>query len=134
MKHLRHVALALPAIICWSNTAASAEKWSCDMEVSTNGKPYKQQYIVSADKLSGPSGKALFQVVLNNSDTLFAFRRLWENDPKHRSPINSYVLIAKSTGVITEFYDIGADINFGPNPGQWVSPLVTLGHCSLEQP
>jgi hypothetical protein len=134
MKRLRHAAFALAAIICWSNTAASAEKWSCDMEMSTNGKPYKQEYIVSGEKLSGPSGKALFQVVLNNSDTLFAFRRVWENYPKDQNPINGYLLIAKSTGVVTEFYDIGAHINFDLNPGQWVPPLVTLGHCSLEQP
>jgi hypothetical protein len=121
----------LAAIICGSITAESAEKWSCEMEMS--GKLYKQEWIVSDDKMFAPKGKGYFRVVLNNSDTLFAFVRLWPN-PKDRTPKNMYVVIAKSTGVVTEFDDFLADYNFGPNPDQWGPPVVTVGHCSLEQP
>jgi hypothetical protein len=134
MKHLRNIALALATIICGSITAASAEKWSCEMEMSTKGKTYKQEWIVSGDKMFAPKGKGYFRVLLNNSDTLFAFVRFWSTAPKDRTPKNDYVLIAKSTGVVTESDDILADYNFGPNPDEWTPPVVNVGHCSLEQP
>jgi hypothetical protein len=133
MKHLRDIALVSAATICGPNSAANAEKWSCEMEMSTKGKTYKQEWIVSGDKMFANSKAKGYRVVLNNSDTLFAFFRLWSNDPKDRTPTNFYVLVAKSTGVVTEFDDLPADYNFGPNPDQWSSPAVTVGHCSLVQ-
>jgi hypothetical protein len=139
MKHLRNIALALAAIICGSS-AASAEKWSCDMEM-TKGKTYKEEWIVSGDKMFVPKGKGYYRVVLNNNDTLFAFLRITPKDvPQKPSSTykndfyNDYILIAKSTGVLTEFNDFAGDYNFGPNPDQWMPPVVDIGHCTLEQP
>jgi hypothetical protein len=73
MKHLRNVAFAFVAMICGSITTASAEKWSCDMEMSTKGKAYKQEWVVSGDRMFAPKGKGYLRVVLNNNDMLFAF-------------------------------------------------------------
>jgi hypothetical protein len=63
MKHLCDIAFALATIICGS------EKWSCDMEMQ-KGKPYKQEWIVSDDKMFVPKGKGYFRVAENNSETL----------------------------------------------------------------
>ena len=119
--------IGLIAMICGASTAANAERWSCEMQMTT-GKTYKQEWIVSEDKMSAPKGKGYFRVVLNNRDTLLAFFRSWSKD---QTPNNSYVIIAKSTGVVTEIDDINVD--FGPSPEGWVSPTTTIGHCSLEQ-
>jgi hypothetical protein len=78
MKHLRDIALASAAIICGSNSAASAEKWSCEMELS-KGKTYKQEWIVSDGKteISAPGGKGYWAVARNDNDILFAFLRIF---------------------------------------------------------
>jgi len=123
----RGVAVGLMAMAC-GTTPANAEKWSCEMQMST-GKTYKQEWIVSQDKMFAPKGKGYFRVVLNNEDTLLAFFRFWNRD---QIANNSYVIIAKSTGVVTEIYDIGG-LDFGPQPDEWTSPTTTIGHCSLEQ-
>jgi len=77
-----------------------------------------------------PKGKGYFRVVLNNTDTLLAVLRFWNKD---RTANNSYVIIAKSTGVVTEIDDISG-LDFGPQPEEWVLPNTTIGRCSLEQP
>jgi hypothetical protein len=68
MKHLCNIALASAAIICGSNSAANAEKWSCEMEMS-KGKTYKQEWIVSDEKMFAPKGKGYFQVVRSRKPT-----------------------------------------------------------------
>jgi hypothetical protein len=136
MKHLRNIVLALAVIICGSTSAANAEKWSCEEEI--DGKMYKQEWIVSDDKMHAAKGKGYFQVVRNDNDILFAFFRFFEKDPKTgrliNKPKNIYVVIVKKTGIGIEFDDMAADVNFGPETEQWVPPAVDIRHCSLEQP
>ena len=113
MKHLRDFALALAAIICGSNSAANAEKWSCEMEMS-KGTTYKQEWIVSDGKMFAPKGKGYLVVARNDNDILFAFVGIFEKDQKGRpinKPTNDYVMIVKKTGMAIEFDDILADVN-----------------------
>lgn len=133
MKHpdFREFLLAVAVIACGTSTALSAEKWSCDMGMG--GKTYKQEWIVSSDRMFAPKGKGFFRVVLNNSDTLLAFFRLLPNDPKNR-PRTIYVLIAKSSGVVTEIDDIAMNTFISPEAEKYGEPNVTVGHCSLEHP
>ncbi len=132
MKHLSDVVLA-SAVIIVGSTVASAEKWSCDMEMS-KGKLYKQEWIVSDDKMFAPKGKGFYRVVLNDSDTLLAFKKMW-SDPAKDPTVSSYVyiVIAKSTGVVTEIQEM-VGFDYGTRPEQWMPPLVTVGHCLMEQP
>jgi hypothetical protein len=125
----RGVAIGLLVVVCGAGTAASAEKWSCEMQMSAE-KTYKQEWVVSEDKMFAPKGKGYYRVVLNNRDTLLAVFRFWNKDRTTAS--NSYVIIAKSTGVATEIDDIGG-LDFGPQPEQWALPSTILGHCSLDQ-
>jgi len=126
-SYCRGVAIGLIAMVYGTSTAASAERWLCEMQMTT-GKTYKQEWIVSEDKMFAPKGKGYFRVVLNNRDILLAFFRFWNKD---RTANNSYVIIAKSTGVVTEIEEAGG-LDFGPQPEEWVSPTTTIGHCSLE--
>lgn len=123
------IAIGLLAMVYGTCTAASAERWSCEMQM-TPGRTYKQEWIVSEDKMFAPKGKGYFRVVLNDRDTLLAFFRFWNKD---RTTNNHYVMIAKSTGVVTEIDEMGG-FDFGPDPEQWVPPTTTVGHCSLEHP
>jgi hypothetical protein len=129
MKHLRDIALASAAIICGSNSAANAEKWSCDFEKS--GKTFKHEWIVSDDKMFTPKGTVFARIVQNDNDILFAFFRLsFEKDLNGRptsKPSNDYVMIVKKTGMAIQFDDILADVNYGPEPEQWTPPVVHIG-------
>jgi hypothetical protein len=135
MKYLRDIAFASAAIICGSSSAANAEKWSCEMEMSTKGKTYKQEWMVHDDKMFAPKGRGYLAVARNDNDILFAFLRIFEKDQKGQpinKPTNDYVMIVKKTGMAIEFNDVLADVNYGPKPEQWTRPVVTIGHCSLE--
>ena len=143
MKHPCNVALALAAIICGSNSAANAENWSCNMDLQKGGKPYKQEWIVSDDKMFVPKGKGYYRVAENNSETLLAFLRIWDDAAKNPRPMNFYVVITKSTGTAIEFHDwdfdwgplAEKDKTNGPQPEAWMPPSVdSIGHCSLEAP
>jgi hypothetical protein len=134
MKHLRDIALALAAIICGSTTAANAEKWSCEMEMK-KGKPYKQEWIVSDDKMKMfvPKGKGFYRVAVDDDDTLLGFLRFWADPAKSPRPFTSYVLIVKSTGVAIEIDDNDFDWDRDPSSG-CRRGVSSFGHCSLEQP
>jgi hypothetical protein len=80
-----------------------------------------------------PNGKGFFRVAENDSDKLLAFLRIWDDPAKNPRPSNTYIVIAKKTGVAIEIDD--EDFDFGQRPDQWMPPSVTsFGHCSLEQP
>ena len=99
------------------------------------GKPYKQEWIVSDDKMKMfvPKGKGFYRVAVDDDDTLLGFLRIWTDPKKSPRPFTSYVLIVKSTGVAIEIDDM--DFDWGPRPEQWMPPSVSsFGHCSLEQP
>jgi hypothetical protein len=141
MKHLCNIALASAAIICGSNSAANAEKWSCEMATEmemSRGETHKQEWIVSDKKMFAPKGNAYFQVDRNDNDILFAFVRFFEKDPKTNKPINEpktniYVMIVKKTGMAIEFDDILPGMNYGFEVGKWIPPVVEIGHCTLVQ-
>jgi hypothetical protein len=133
VTYLRNIVLALTIVACGSNPAASevksSVKWSCEMEIG-KGKTYKQEWIVSDDKMFAPKGKGNFLVTRNDSDVFFAFYRWWAKDRKDPVPKNNYVMIVKSTGMAIEFDDVsGGIINFGMDPEGWVGPLVRIGSC-----
>jgi hypothetical protein len=134
---MRVALLALIAVACGSSAAVSAEIWSCEMPM-TNGKTYKQEWKVSGDRMFGrvnPGGQfrpdRFFHVVLNNSDTLLAFFRSWGHAAEDQS--TTYVLIAKSTGIVTEIDDIVMNV-MGPQYKDVAAPQTNVGHCSLERP
>jgi hypothetical protein len=130
MNALYVLAIALTAISFWPTTSANAEKWSCEMEMP-KGKTYKQEWIVSNDRMFAPKGKGYLRVLLNNTDTLLAFLTMYTKD---RTPANHYVMISKSTGVLTEIQEL-VGLDFGPQSQEWISPVVEIGHCSsLERP
>jgi hypothetical protein len=140
MKHLRDIALAFTAIMCGSSTAATAEKWSCDMETRNDQPlhlPYKQEWIVSDDEMFVGGSPVHFRVVLNNKDTLFAFARFFkrsESFPGGSTTVgNLSVMITKRTGVVTEIDEIFG-FDEGMQTKQWFPPTIDSGHCSLEQP
>jgi len=135
--YIRRVAPILIALGFWSSSAVGAEIWLCEMPMTT-GKTYEQEWMVSGDKMFArprPSGRFtsdhFYRVVLNNNNTLLAFFRSWGNAAKDWW--TSYVLITKSTGILTEIDDIVMNV-MGARYKDVAKPQVQVGHCSLESP
>ncbi len=133
MKRLyfRAGVLALTAVVCGTSAAVAAEKWSCDMTME-KGKAYKQEWVVSDNRMFAPKGKGYYRVARNDDEVVLAFLRTYGGPPKN-DPASFYVMIAKRSGMAIAVDDVGI-YGFGRNPEQWLSPLVETGHCSLEHP
>jgi hypothetical protein len=104
----------------------------------TNGQTSTQEWVVRGDKLfPSPRAKVFWPVILNDTDTLVAFYRRWEpKGSKERRAFTLYVVISKSTGVLTELNDSTMNIlgQTFETDRDIAAPDVIVGRCRRKRP
>jgi hypothetical protein len=93
---------------------------------------YKQEWIISGDRMWAPKGKGFMNVLKNDENILVASFEIWRDGSDRNAHYTThYVVIEKHAGTVVELDDVvvSAVADLPPAAREGATPMIHVGHC-----